>query len=209
MGKNCVMTDSSNLSELYNEYSKSSDVPPPDSLVRWAYEKGEIYSSNSTFAHLNEKDKKTILRIAIAIWNKRKRTDAESVELDNRWEGKPTKILETPWDKIAKKIVQILVRYDKRWTKKEAEERTSEESKKRYFWNVLCNAYSKESTFYNRLNDVALFVGKWISFDTFFLLGYKKYRKTLLELMVEEHGWTSAFDTLVNGLKALEEKEWL
>lgn len=65
------------LPELFDKYSEASDIPPLDSLVRRAYEKGDITSGRTTFQALNEEDKKTILRIAINIWNKRKK-DKES-----------------------------------------------------------------------------------------------------------------------------------
>lgn len=65
-----------NLSELYKEYKEHSFVPPLDSLVRWAYEKWKITSWKFDFNGLNEEDKKTILRIAINIWNKRRKEKA-------------------------------------------------------------------------------------------------------------------------------------
>jgi len=64
---------SMDISELFDEYSVISDVPPLDSLVRRAYEKWEITSGRSSFQSLSDNDKKTILRIAINIWNKRKK----------------------------------------------------------------------------------------------------------------------------------------
>ena len=72
------------LSELFDEYSQWSKTPPPDSLVRRAYERGQIFSGRSNFTSLNEEDKKTILRIAISIWNKRKKDHANALKIDDR-----------------------------------------------------------------------------------------------------------------------------
>lgn len=64
---------SMNLSDLFDEYKKDTDTPPLDSLVRRAYEKWEITSGRNNFESLSEADQKIILRIAINIWNKRKK----------------------------------------------------------------------------------------------------------------------------------------
>lgn len=61
------------LPELFEKYEENSLVPPLNSLVPRAYEKWDITSWKNNFDLLNDKDKKTILRIAINIWNKRKK----------------------------------------------------------------------------------------------------------------------------------------
>jgi ABC-type multidrug transport system fused ATPase/permease subunit len=61
------------LPELFEKYKENSLVPPLNSLVPRSYEKWEITSWKFSFDNLSEKDKKTILRIAINIWNKRKK----------------------------------------------------------------------------------------------------------------------------------------
>lgn len=76
---------SMDIDELFDEYKKESDIPPLDSLVRWAYEKGEITSGKTSFQNLNEEDKKTILRIAINIWNKRKKDKKNAEEIERKY----------------------------------------------------------------------------------------------------------------------------
>jgi len=59
------------ISELFNTYAATKNVPNLDSLINRAYINRHISNKVSRFYDLWDKDQKTVLRIAINIWNKR------------------------------------------------------------------------------------------------------------------------------------------